>query len=133
MNTLQTMATAAIMENGSDSLFCPMLDARRMEVYTAIFDRDLNVVKETSAQILPDALSFFETGRPIYFFGEGMTKCKELLKQIPSSSFIENIVPASAALAQLSHQKHLKDEFEDVAYFEPFYLKDFLINGGKGN
>jgi tRNA threonylcarbamoyladenosine biosynthesis protein TsaB len=133
VNTLQTMAAAAILENKSDSLFCPLLDARRMEVYTVIFDKDLRVVKETTAQILPEALSFFETGRPICFFGEGMSKCKEILKQIPSSSFIENIVPSSAALAQLSYQKYLKGQFEDVAYFEPFYLKDFLINGGKGN
>ena len=122
------MAAMAVQENNSDVLFCPLLDARRMEVYTAIFDKDLNTIKETSAQILPEALSFFETGRSICFFGEGIQKCKELLKQIPQASFIENIVPSSEALAQLSFQKHSKGQFEDVAYFEPFYLKDFLIN-----
>lgn len=127
INTLQIMTAKAIQENKTDVLFCPMLDARRMEVYAAIFDKDLNTIKETSAQILPDALSFFETGKPICFFGDGMSKCKEVLSQIPNSTFIENIVPSASALAELSYQKHKKGQFEDVAYFEPFYLKDFLI------
>lgn len=128
INTLQIMSAAVIKENKSDVLFCPMLDARRMEVYAAIFDKDLNTMKETSAQILPDAISFFETGKPICFFGDGMPKCKEVLSQIPDASFIENIVPSSTALAEISYQKHRKGQFEDVAYFEPFYLKNFQIN-----
>lgn len=128
LNTLQTMTAVAVQQNNSNVLFCPMLDARRMEVYTAIFDKDLNTVKETSAQILPEALSFFETGKSICFFGDGMPKCKELLSQIPNSLFIEGIVPSASGLAQLSYQKQLKGQFEDVAYFEPFYLKNFLIN-----
>ena len=129
VNTLQTMAAAAVGQSNEEVLFCPMLDARRMEVYTAIFDKDLNAIKETSAQILSEEdLSFFDTGKPICFFGDGMPKCKELLMNIPRSSFIQNIVPASSALAELSFQKHNKGQFEDVAYFEPFYLKDFFIN-----
>lgn len=134
VNTLQTLAAMAAHENNADVLFCPMLDARRMEVYTAIFDKDLNTVKETSAQILTESdLIFFETGKPVFFFGDGMPKCKDLLKKIPQSSFIENIAPSAAALAELSHQKYKKEQFEDVAYFEPFYLKDFILNAGKGN
>jgi tRNA threonylcarbamoyladenosine biosynthesis protein TsaB len=128
VNTLQTMAAVAVQKNKSDILFCPMLDARRMEVYAAIFDKDLNTVKETSAQILPEALSFFETGKPICFFGDGMPKCKELLSQIPNSVFLEGIVPSASGLAELSNERHSKGQFEDVAYFEPFYLKNFLIN-----
>jgi tRNA threonylcarbamoyladenosine biosynthesis protein TsaB len=128
VNTLQTMAGMAVTKNKSDVLFCPMLDARRMEVYTAIFDKELNFIKETSAQIISeDALSFFTTGKPICFFGDGMPKCKEVLKKIPDSSFMENVIPSAEALAQLSFGKFLKGQFEDVAYFEPFYLKDFLI------
>ncbi len=129
VNTLQIMAAMAVQQNKSDVLFCPMLDARRMEVYTAIFDKNLHIVKETSAQIISEGhLDFFNQGKAICFFGDGMAKCKALLQQIPQSSFIENIVPASVALAQLSYQKNTKSQFEDVAYFEPFYLKDFLIN-----
>ena len=124
----------ALQHNSSDILFCPMLDARRMEVYTAIFDKELNTVKETSPQIISaEDLSFFKTDKPICFFGDGMPKCKDILKQIQQSSFIDNIVPSSAALAELSYQKHKKEQFEDVAYFEPNYLKSFLINGGNGN
>ncbi len=128
VNTLHTMAAMALQQIKLDILFCPMLDARRMEVYTAIFDKNLNVVKETSAQILADDIAYFNLGKPICFFGDGMLKCKELLKQIPQSSFIEGIVPSGEALAALSYQKHLNGQFEDVAYFEPFYLKDFMIN-----
>ncbi len=128
VNTLQTMTAVAVQQNNSDILFCPMLDARRMEVYAAIFDKDLNTVKETSAQILPEALSFFETGKPICFFGDGMPKCKELLSQIPNSVFIDGIVPSASGLAELSNERHSKGQFEDVAYFEPFYLKDFHIS-----
>ena len=128
VNSLQIMTAMAVQKNKSDILFCPMLDARRMEVYAAIFDKELNTVKETSAQILPEALSFFETGKPICFFGDGMPKCKELLEKIPNSVFLEGIVPSASALAELSYQKHLNGQFEDVAYFEPFYLKNFLIS-----
>ena len=127
VNTLQIMAAVAIQKEKSDVLFCPMLDARRMEVYTALFDKNLNTIKETTAKILPEDLSFFTTGKAIAFFGDGMLKCKEILSQIPQSSFIDDVVPLSGALAQLSYEKYGKKQFEDVAYFEPFYLKDFLI------
>ncbi len=129
VNTLQTMTAKVIEQNKSDVLFCPMLDARRMEVYTAIFDKELNTIKETSPQIISaEEVSFFNIGKPICFFGDGMPKCKDILKQIPQSSFIDDITPSSSALAELSYQKHKKAQFEDVAYFEPFYLKNFLIN-----
>lgn len=129
VNTLQTMAAMAIKENPTDILFCPMLDARRMEVYTAVYDKNLNAIKKTSAQIVSeDGLDFFRTGKAICFFGDGMPKCKVILKNIPSSHFSENIVPSAEGLAQLSYKKYQKQQFENVAYFEPFYLKDFLIN-----
>lgn len=131
VNTLQTMSVIAAKENKADVLFCPMLDARRMEVYTAIFDKKFNTVKETAAKILPDDLSFFNTGKPVCFFGEGMPKCKAILTQIPDSSFVENIVPSAEGIAELSYRKFVGSQFEDVAYFEPFYLKDFLIKEPK--
>lgn len=131
VNTLQTMSVVAAQESKADVLFCPMLDARRMEVYTAIFDKEFRTIKETAAKILPDEISFFNVGSPICFFGEGMPKCKDLLKEIPGSSFIENIVPSAEGISKLSYQKFINDQFEDVAYFEPFYLKDFLIKEPK--
>lgn len=128
VNTLQTMSAVAAAKSSAADLFCPMLDARRMEVYTAIYDKNLNPVKETSAWIIAeDNLAFFNTGKSICFFGDGMLKCKAFLKQIENAIFIEDVVPSSLALAQLSYQKYGKSQFEDLAYFEPFYLKDFLI------
>jgi tRNA threonylcarbamoyladenosine biosynthesis protein TsaB len=128
VNTLQTMAASARQKIAENTLLCPMLDARRMEVYTAIFDRDLNFVKETSARILDEKnLDFFKMNQPVCFFGEGMPKCRTLLEAIPDAVFIDNVVPSSLAMAGLSFHKFQKEQFEDVAYFEPFYLKDFLI------
>lgn len=132
VNTLQTMAAIALKEVQNNVVLCPMLDARRMEVYTALFDRELNVLKETSAQIIDEKnLSFFDLHQPICFFGEGMPKCKAVLEKLPGASFLEGIVPSSTALADLSFKKFQSKSFEDVAYFEPFYLKDFLIKGPK--
>lgn len=127
VNTLQTMSVLAAKENKNNSLLCPMLDARRMEIYTAIFDAEFNVIKETSAKILPDEIDYFKTGKPICFFGEGMPKCKDILKQVPDATFIEQVIPSAEGIARLSNGKFLAAQFEDVAYFEPFYLKDFLI------
>jgi tRNA threonylcarbamoyladenosine biosynthesis protein TsaB len=128
VNTLQTMASMVAKRIPENALLCPMLDARRMEVYTAIFNNKLGFEKETSAQILDENdLSWFHTGKPLCFFGEGMPKCRSMLEKIPDATFMDGIVPSSAALAELSWQKFLNNTFEDVAYFEPFYLKDFLI------
>jgi tRNA threonylcarbamoyladenosine biosynthesis protein TsaB len=132
VNSLQIMASLASAKTPENTLLCPMLDARRMEVYTAMLDSELKFVKETSAQILEEKdLSYFDMGRPTCFFGEGMLKCKILLEKIQGSSFLEDIVPSSSALADLSYQKFGSQTFEDVAYFEPFYLKDFLIKEPK--
>ena len=95
-----------------DALFCPMIDARRMEVYCAVYDRALREVMPVKAQVV-EADTFTETagGKPIYFFGNGAAKCKEPLAK--------NMLP-------LANQTIRNEKFEDVAYFEPFYLKDFV-------
>lgn len=128
VNTLSTMALAAKEKLNGDTLLCPMLDARRMEVYCAIFDNDLNVIKETSAQIITEEnLTYFAVNKPMAFFGDGMPKCKSLLQNLPGASFVEGVVPSSKQLAKLSYEKFKLQQFEDLAYFEPFYLKDFMI------
>ncbi len=127
VNTLKLMA-GGVAEKNTDQLYCPMLDARRMEVYCAVFDKDLNEVKATSAEIISEEnLSYFSFDKPLIFFGDGMTKSKEILSQLPNVKFIDQVVPSAGQLAELSYSKYLAKEFEDVAYFEPFYLKDFLI------
>jgi tRNA threonylcarbamoyladenosine biosynthesis protein TsaB len=128
VNTLETMAWSVSQSMDSDSLFCPMLDARRMEVYCAIFDKELKPIKATSAQIIDEKnLNYFSFPKSICFFGDGMPKCREILSALPSTVFIENVKPSASFLGELSFKKYGAGEFENVAYFEPFYLKDFVV------
>ncbi len=128
LDTLQIITNAALIKTESNALYCPMIDARRMEVYTALYDSGLKQIKTTEALIVDEgSISQFSTYEKIYFFGDGMQKCKSLLQSIKNASFIDNIVPGAKFMCDLSHKKYLAKTFEDVAYFEPFYLKDFLI------
>ncbi len=110
-----------------DFLLCPMIDARRMEVYTALFNRDLKQIQPTSAAII-DAESFKEVlvQHKIIFFGDGAAKCKVVLGDQPNAVFIDGFLNDAADLTQLAAEKFKLQAFEDVAYFEPFYLKDFI-------
>lgn len=103
-----------------------MIDARRMEVYTSVFDTSLNTLQPTSAKII-DSDSFLDLleKHPIAFFGDGALKCQETITH-PNATFIPNIHPLASGMAQLSLDAYQAGIFEDVAYFEPFYLKDFV-------
>jgi tRNA threonylcarbamoyladenosine biosynthesis protein TsaB len=126
VNTLKIM-TASIQRD-EKHLYCPMLDARRMEVYCAIYDADLSEERKTSAEIISsEDLNFFKVQKPIVFFGDGMMKCKDILSALPGSTFVYGIFPSAKILAKLSFQSYSQKQFEDVSTFEPFYLKDFLI------
>lgn len=111
----------------ANALFCPMIDARRMEVYNELFDRDGTLVRETLAEVI-DENSFHDLLRDhiIYFFGNGSDKGRELLSKHQNARFLKNIYPSSRWLAHLSYKKYTSSQFEDLAYFEPFYLKDFV-------
>jgi tRNA threonylcarbamoyladenosine biosynthesis protein TsaB len=108
-------------------VLCPMLDARRMEVYCMLLDSNLATLEPTQAKII-DESSFKDwlNQRPIYFFGNGAEKCREMIKH-PNAHFISGITPSAAKLGELGFKKYKTAKFEDVATFEPFYLKDFLI------
>jgi len=112
---------------GTPALFCPMIDARRMEVYNALFDGNLNTIRETSAEII-DENSFRELlqSHIIIFAGDGAEKCKPILGLHPNAKFIDDFFPSAIHMAALAEKKFLDGSFEDVAYFEPFYLKDFI-------
>ena len=129
INTLQALAAAIInnMERSQDCLFCPMIDARRMEVYSAIFDHELNEVRETKAEII-DANSFneFLSEQTVVFAGDGAEKCKTILGHHTNAIFLDDLFPSTRFMCGLSEQAFKKKEFVDVAYFEPFYLKDFV-------
>ncbi len=112
--------------------FCPMLDARRMEVYCAIFDFSNNEIKPTAAEIMDEnSFSGFLNEKISYFFGDGAAKCKELLSVHENMIFIDNVFPSAINMIALSEQAYINKQFEDIAYFEPFYLKDFIAGKKK--
>jgi len=127
INTLQVM-TNSIKNKNENTFFCPMLDARRMEVYTAVFDEDLNEIYNTEALIVDEnTVIKYKQFSNIYFFGDGMLKCKQQLSILPNANFIEEIKPSSKSMISLSYSKFVNKQFEDLVNFETFYLKDFII------
>lgn len=132
INTLRSMAygmAEIYLKEGKTSeniLFCPMIDARRMEVYSAIYDENNNEVRETKAEIIEKkSFSEYPEQNQMIFFGDGAAKCKDIITH-PNSFFYENIHPSAINMVLIAEQKFQKQQFEDVAYFEPFYLKDFI-------
>ncbi|WP_373518718.1 tRNA (adenosine(37)-N6)-threonylcarbamoyltransferase complex dimerization subunit type 1 TsaB [Pricia sp.] len=127
--TLESMAHQ--IKRGAADFSIPVLDARRMEVYSTVFDQGINQIRETKAEII-DGTSFsefIEKGK-VVLLGNGAEKCKELL-QHPNFSFNTSVVPSAREMATLSHKKFEAGEFENVAYFEPYYLKDFILQRKK--
>ena len=109
-----------------DALLCPMLDARRMEVYAGIYDRGLKPIRPIHADIVDgDTYKAYLDEHPIYFFGNGAKKCQDAINH-PNAHFIENINPIAKWMQPLAEKRFLNEQFEDVAYFVPFYLKDFV-------
>jgi len=123
VDTLQVLAHQVSVDNG---IIVPMLDARRMEVYSAIFDKNHDNIKAVQAEVLTED-SYSEFTETLYFIGDCQEKCQTVLTQ-PNFKFIPEIVfPSASQMSQLSYEKFNQNDFEDVAYFEPFYLKDFLV------
>lgn len=109
-----------------NDLLCPMIDARRMEVYTAFYNKNLEQVEPISATIISED-SFVEIlkNHRVYFFGDGAEKCSKVLAQ-QNAVFVPNVVPLARNMTKLSATLLNQRKFQDVAYFEPFYLKDFI-------
>ena len=127
--TLELLCVPVLLQERvqeENALLCPMLDARRMEVYAQVFDRSLREVRPIHADII-DADSYAEylRERPVYFFGNGAKKSVEVL-QSPNVHFIEGIEPLAKNMLPLAERRFMQGQFEDVAYFVPFYLKDFV-------
>lgn len=126
--TLQLMSVPILLrhELEDDALLCPMIDARRMEVYAAVYDRALREVRDTHADIVDsDTYKAFLDEHPVYFFGNGAAKCMETIHH-PHAHLISNIRPEAKYMFPLAEKRHANQQFEDVAYFTPFYLKDFV-------
>lgn len=127
VSTLAAMAIGVMKYTDEQLLFCPMLDARRMEVYCLIMDSNESILEPISAKII-DEESFQEllVENKIIFFGDGSAKCKPALESNPNARFIEDIYPSAVHIGELAWTKFNNKQFEDLAYFEPFYLKDFI-------
>jgi tRNA threonylcarbamoyladenosine biosynthesis protein TsaB len=128
INTLEAMA--AQIQNSKfkiqKGLFVPMIDARRMEVYCAVYDEQLNEIKKTFAEIIDEnSFSDLLSKNKIYFFGDGSAKCRSKISH-SNAIFVDGINPSAKFMIPLAEKYFLEKKFEDVAYFEPFYLKDFV-------
>ncbi len=128
--SIESLAILAQKVNVSDGVIIPMLDARRMEVYCCVFDQNLEVIEKTSAKIL-DETSFDDLQSPIYIVGDCQEKCKSVLTDNRFKFLPEFQYPSAQEMSALSYSKYNAQEFEDVSYFEPFYLKDFLVTVAK--
>tara|TARA_B110000046_G_scaffold181687_1_gene214309 strand:- start:1102 stop:1776 length:675 start_codon:yes stop_codon:yes gene_type:complete len=128
IDTLESLSCQLVVESGC---IVPMLDARRMEVYSAVFDIKNNLIRAIEAQILnEDSFADYLKNNEVYFIGDGVPKTKEIITH-KNAVFIDDKLPSANEMAQLSFDKFQKKIFEDVAYFEPFYLKDFVVTTKK--
>jgi tRNA threonylcarbamoyladenosine biosynthesis protein TsaB len=118
--------SSIIRKYGDQVLLCPMIDARRMEVYTALYTPDGTMTGDVSAVIVDrDSYRELLRGHHICFFGNGAEKCREVLDH-SNAHFIEGIRPSAAHMVIPAFNRYRERKFEDVAYFEPFYLKEFV-------
>ena len=120
-----------IQDLPEDALLCPMIDARRMEVYAAVYDRALKVKRAIGADIIDEnSYAEFLDKQPVYFFGNGAAKCREKITH-PNAHFIEDIHPLAKWMFPLAEKAVAVEDYKDVAYFEPFYLKEFVASTPK--
>jgi tRNA threonylcarbamoyladenosine biosynthesis protein TsaB len=133
VSTLEVLTANAlqITETTANSLFCPMIDARRMEVYAAIYNQEGIIQREISADII-DENSYNEIleSHIVYFFGNGAEKCKATLTHV-NARFIDGMYPLAENMIVLAEKAYNEKKFVDVAYFEPFYLKEFYTTAAK--
>ena len=132
IDTLKSLAWQALQicldegMNMDNILLCPMLDARRMEVYTAMFDQNLQFIEPVNACIITeDSFSEF-AGKEIIYFGDGASKCRTLFESKTGFTFVDTINLSAKAICMLAENDFENGNFADLAYCEPFYLKDFI-------
>ena len=132
VNSLLVLSHAVIQETKAN-FYCPMLDARRMEVYCALLDEEMNFRQEVNALVLTSESFSEELNQfKIAFFGDGAEKFKAITNH-SNAIFVEGVQPEAKHLGYLAHNKFLKKDFESLENFEPFYLKDFLIKKPKSS
>ena len=124
IDTLQLLAKQIHIEEG---IIIPMIDARRMEVFTAFYDKNHNQIRNTQAEII-DETSYQEISDKIHLVGDGTEKFKNTLTDDKFIFHSDVVFPSANEMSQLSYDKYQKSDFVDVAYFEPYYLKDFVLS-----
>jgi len=128
ISTLESMASQFKIKDG---VVIPVLDARRMEVYSAVFNSKYEQIRETRVEeVKPDSFEQYANQGPVFIIGSGAVKCEKILEH---SNFVfeDSIVPSAKEMCELSHREFKAKSFENIAYFEPDYLKDFIIQQGK--
>lgn len=128
VNTLESLAHSISISEG---IKIPLLDARRMEVYSAVFNAKNKSLRTIKAEIINhNSFESYLDNEKVYFLGDGAEKCTPLITH-KNAVFKTNAFPSAKEMAKLSYEKYKKSDFEDVAYFEPFYLKDFVVTKPK--
>jgi tRNA threonylcarbamoyladenosine biosynthesis protein TsaB len=131
VGTLELMCHSEKLKSLDADLFCPMIDARRSEVFTALFNKSGQMVKDVEALILDtDSFSTLLQNQRIAFFGDGSAKFAEMINN-PNAVFVDGVEPLASQMISLSEARFAAGKFEDVAYFEPFYLKEFMATTPK--
>lgn len=131
--TLELLCVPVLLREAvpDDALLCPMLDARRMEVYAAVYDRALREVRPVGADVVTaDTYRQWLDERPVFFFGNGAQKCMDVINH-PNAHLLEGVEPLARWMQPLAERRLLQNQTEDVAYYEPFYLKDFVAKAPK--
>ncbi len=124
--SVATLHTLALQATGDYNYIIPMLDARRMEVFTQVFDKNKQAISEITATIIgEDSFSKYLSKGKVLFLGDGAEKCKPVITHT-NAFFVNDFFPSACAMHTLSYTKYLEKNIEDTAYFEPFYLKDFV-------
>ncbi len=127
IGSLELLAYQMNKQNPSNAYLCPMIDARRMEVYCEVFDSSLNVVRQIEAKVIePSSFADLLEQNEIIFFGDGSDKCKDQITH-PNARFVSGIYAAASEMGQPVYHKFQNQQLEDLATFEPHYLKEFMI------
>ncbi|MGB5268926.1 MAG: tRNA (adenosine(37)-N6)-threonylcarbamoyltransferase complex dimerization subunit type 1 TsaB [Eudoraea sp.] len=128
ISTLESMASQIKQKDG---VIIPVLDARRMEVYCAVYDSNYRKLRETKVEeVKPDSFAQYAAQGKVYIIGSGAVKCREILEH-PNFVFDDSIIPSAKEMCQLSYREFRANNFQNTAYFEPDYLKDFIIQQSK--
>ncbi len=133
INTLEGLTASPTLKRykEKDFLLCPMIDARRMEVFCALYDSSGNEIQNTQALVInDDSFSELLSQKQIVFFGNGAAKCKETITH-SNAIFVNDIEASASEIGEIAYQKYKQQQFEDVAYFEPYYLKEFVATVSK--